>query len=387
MVRFRRSSNLFVLFSDRVAVDLDAFFTGSVNVVPKTQALGISLASGKTAELAPAILGLFAAVDSMSWHTAEQLTDRFEVDSQTLDALVRDGFLISSEETAQATMMREMDGRLDQVNWNPHQALSYVMARWADTFTVEQLDELTEVLEDFDCLVNAYGEPPPHYHQVEAASSIPLPVAEPETELLNVLLDRYTARVFRTDSPMPPEHLARLLYFTFGAQAEIPLARGFTVLRKTSPSGGAMHPVEAYPLIMNVQGIDCGIYHYNVGKHCLDLIKPMTETEAREVALQITTGQDYFASADIMLILTGRFKRTFWKYRNHAKARRVVELDTGHLSQTFYLIATQLGYGPFITAAIMDGPIEELLNLPFLEEGAIAVVGCGTSVKNQERLV
>ena len=64
----------------------------------------------------------------------------------------------------------------------------------------------------------------------------------------------------------------------------------------------------------------------------------------------------------------------------------MVELDTGHLSQTFYLVATKLGYGPFMTAAISDLLIENMLGLRYLEEGAIAVVGCGTSVENQERL-
>ena len=57
------------------------------------------------------------------------------------------------------------------------------------------------------------------------------------------------------------------------------------------------------------------------------------------------------------------------------------------LSQTFYLIAIKLGYGPFITAAIADHLIEDKLGLPYLEEGAIAVVGCGISIENQERLL
>jgi len=375
------------MFSDRAAVNLDEFFSGRVELRSRTQTLGISLVSGETAELTPSVLRLFDLVDSVSWHRPEQVKEEFDLDPQEFDRLVNDGFLISDDPGPEATKMREVDARLDRVNWDPHQALAYVMSRWSEPGSEHKTDLLAEVLEDFNSLVLAYGPPPDHYHQVESISRTILPTAAAEGELLEVLLERFTARVFKTDQPMPQEKLACLLKFTFGAQTAIPLAEGFKVLKKTSPSGGAMHPVEAYPLVMNVQGMGSGIYHYNVESHSLDLIAAMTLSEARETALQITTGQDYFASADLLVILTGRYKRTFWKYRNHAKARRVVELDAGHLSQTFYLIATKLGYGPFITAAISDHVIENLLQLPFLEEGAIAVVGCGTPVENQERLV
>jgi len=387
MIQVRRSSNIFVLFSDRVAIDLTAFFSGSVTVNPKTQVLGISLVTGKTAELTPAALDLFATIDSVSWHSKDEIFEKFNIDSLEFDRLLNHGFLISDGPDDFASGMREMDTRLDRANWNPHQALAYVMSRWSDTSELRETDAITEVLGDFDSLVSAYGSPPNHYHHVKSISRTPLPKAQAEGELFKTLLDRYTARVFKMDLPMPQEDLSRLLHFTFGAQAEIPLGKGFTVLRKTSPSGGALHPVEAYPLIMNVQGLECGIYHYSVENHSLDLIEAMSLTDARDFALRVTTGQDYFASADLLVILTGRYNRNFWKYRNHAKARRVVELDAGHLSQTFYLIATKLGYGPFMTAAIADHLIEEKLDLPYLEEGAIAVVGCGTSIENQERLI
>ena len=72
-----------------------------------------------------------------------------------------------------------------------------------------------------------------------------------------------------------------------------------------------------------------------------------------------------------------RFDRMFWKYRRHAKAWRAVHLDAGHLSQTMYLSATELGLGCFVTAAINDREVGEALGLPPLCEGAIALVGFG----------
>jgi SagB-type dehydrogenase family enzyme len=75
--------------------------------------------------------------------------------------------------------------------------------------------------------------------------------------------------------------------------------------------------------------------------------------------------------------MTARFARSFWKYRRHAKILRAILLDAGHLSQTFYLVCTQLGLGPYITAAIDDAELERALDLDPLFEAPLAVCGCG----------
>jgi nitroreductase len=72
-----------------------------------------------------------------------------------------------------------------------------------------------------------------------------------------------------------------------------------------------------------------------------------------------------------------RFRRTFWKYRNHAKAYRALVLDVGHLSQALYLAATEYGLGAFITAAINEVDVEQAFGLDPLEEGPLAACGFG----------
>ena len=68
---------------------------------------------------------------------------------------------------------------------------------------------------------------------------------------------------------------------------------------------------------------------------------------------------------------------------SHAKAYRALVLDVGHLSQTMYLAATELGLGAFITAAVNEVDIEQALGLDPLEEGPLAVTGFG--VRGPER--
>jgi len=79
----------------------------------------------------------------------------------------------------------------------------------------------------------------------------------------------------------------------------------------------------------------------------------------------------------VLAIAVSRFRRNFWKYRNHAKAYRALILDVGHLSQTQYLAATELGLAAFITAAINEVDIEQAFGLDPVEESPLAVTGFG----------
>ncbi|MCB1553473.1 MAG: nitroreductase family protein, partial [Xanthomonadales bacterium] len=81
--------------------------------------------------------------------------------------------------------------------------------------------------------------------------------------------------------------------------------------------------------------------------------------------------------APLLVLLTSRFDRLFWKYRRHTKAWKVAQLDAGHISMLMYLSAADLGLGAFVTAAINDRVVEEALDLDPVVEGATAVVGFG----------
>jgi SagB-type dehydrogenase family enzyme len=91
----------------------------------------------------------------------------------------------------------------------------------------------------------------------------------------------------------------------------------------------------------------------------------------------IASGQSYLRSAHVAVVLTARFGRTFWKYRCHKKVYRVVLLDAGHLSQTFYLTCAELGLGAFFTSALNDEAAEEALGLDRFAEAAVGLSGCG----------
>ena len=169
----------------------------------------------------------------------------------------------------------------------------------------------------------------------------------------------------------------RVLYGTFGVMGTEELAPDVVAIKRTSASGGALHPVEAYPLIIKVEGLAPGFYHYEGSSHSLALIEAMTEDHARAQAAALTIGQSYFAEAHALVFHVARLDRHHWKYRRHPKAYKAVLLDSGHLSQTFYLLAAERGLGAFYTAAINDADATAVLKLDPLSEIAIGASGIG----------
>jgi SagB-type dehydrogenase family enzyme len=97
-------------------------------------------------------------------------------------------------------------------------------------------------------------------------------------------------------------------------------------------------------------------------------------------------GQSYFGAAHVSFILTARFYRTYWKYRRHQKAYAAILMDTAHLTQTLYLVSTDLGLGAFVSIAINARDIEEFLGFDGVHEGVIAMAGCGPRASGESPL-
>jgi len=216
-------------------------------------------------------------------------------------------------------------------------------------------------------------------------AAVPLPA--PAGMLDEVLLRRYTGRNYDTSASLPLAVAARLLQRTFGAQELRHIGPHANVLKKTSPSGGGLHPVEAFVLVQRVDGLAPGLYHYHPLDNTLVPLRATTQDEAAALALQMVADQYWLAGAAMQVVMVGRVERSFWKYRNHQKAYRAMSLDAGHLSQTFYLLASEAGLPAFITAAINDIDIETMLGLDHLRHAVIAVCGCGVAAAGAREMV
>jgi SagB-type dehydrogenase family enzyme len=190
---------------------------------------------------------------------------------------------------------------------------------------------------------------------------------------LRVLLHRRTSRAFR-EASLTRDHLSKLLYYTWGSTGSSRNALGEDVfLKKTSPSGGSLHSAEVYPILMNVEGVASGVYHYSVRRNGLELL---SEEDPRPWIGHACGGQNWIGDSAAVFLTTSVLYRMAWKYQS-SRALRVVLHDIGHLSQTFSLVATWLGLGAFTTGALRDEVFEKKIGLDFLEEPVFLLTGAG----------
>jgi putative peptide maturation dehydrogenase len=290
--------------------------------------------------------------------------------ARMVDALIRKQLLI-----AEGSESDRRDVQLRDTHWRNASAAMHYASRWRGVDTEANEKQFAEITTG--TLLDRLGPAPPVVHErTDAGSRLRLPTANPTP--LDTLLDRrVTCRNYDATRALTQAQFAAVLYRAYGARAVDDFAPGVKLLKKGVPSAGGLHATEAYLLVQRVEGVEPGLYHYHPVDHALEPIRPMGSDEAAALARRFVAAQPYFVDAQVFVIPVSRFRRNFWKYRNHAKAYRALILDVGHLSQTMYLAATELGLAAFITAAVNEIDIEEAFGLDPLEEGPLAVTGFG----------
>ena len=123
----------------------------------------------------------------------------------------------------------------------------------------------------------------------------------------------------RPRTPLPARRT--LLASALAAQGITEPRRGF----RAAPSAGALYPIELYPVVRDVVGLEPGIYHYAVQEHAHRVYSPA-------------------------------------KYRE--RAYRYVLLEAGHVGQNLCLAATGLGLGACTVGAFDDDDLTDTSTLP-----------------------
>ena len=164
--------------------------------------------------------------------------------------------------------------------------------------------------------------------------------------------------------------VSRWLYFSYGVTAVIPQKPKPLYLR-AAPSAGGLYPAEIYLIVRGgVADLEPGLYGYNPLRHQL---APLWSGPDAAVALDLACyGNAAVQAAPLVLIASGVFQRSAWRYGERAYRR--VLLDTGHLLGNALLAATALGLRTHLTSAFCDQRLNALLRADESDEGALAVI-------------
>lgn len=380
----KRPLYLSLHIEDETVFDVGDLLRGKLSVSNKVQVVACSILSETRQPINQAELLFLAGLPAHSWSRVSAL----DLEGIGLQRLVESGLLISDSEDVDARRFRHQDELLASRQWHPFAAFYHFASRHAETTSERETDPVdleaisAKAEEGASRFLERYGAPPPPFRESSVLEpAVELPVTDKQGGLYDALRRRRTVRKFDTSRSLSQDDLSTLLRYVFGCHGYTQLSE-VVLLHKTSPSGGSLHPIEAYPLILDVENLSPGVYHYNVRDHSLELIRELEIGIARDMAIEFCRRQQYAGSAHALILMTARFYRNQWKYRSRSRTYGVMLMDAGHLSQTFYLVAAELGLGAFYSAAVNGQKIEEVLGLDGVDEGALGVCGCG--IKRQD---
>lgn len=191
----------------------------------------------------------------------------------------------------------------------------------------------------------------PHASTGAGASSSPSFIALPPGPLQSpmpleqALRSRRSMRDFQAE-PLSMELISQLLWAAQGKTGPSG--------ERTSPSAGALYPLELYVLTHQ------GVFHYIPEGHGMAL---HLEGDRRKALHEAALEQEAFRSAPMVMVFTAVFERTFVKYGGE-RGSRYVYLEAGHAAQNVLLAATALGLGALSVGAFNDQKVRDALQLP-----------------------
>jgi SagB-type dehydrogenase family enzyme len=230
----------------------------------------------------------------------------------------------------------------------------------------------TGPIEGVEAPMNTPPKAPPPVKRYRGAPFIALPKPPRDGQFPEVLLARRTWRRFKTQA-VPLDDLSLLLDLTAGIQHWALNAAGQRSALKTSPSGGARHPIDVYVVALRVGGLRRGLYHYAADRHRLDRLRDGVH---RDGVGRYLPRQYWYGDAAALVLFAASFERQLYRYR-YSRAYRAALVEAGHLCQTFCLTATWRGLAPFCSIALADSTIERDLGLDGIRESVLYAAGVG----------
>jgi len=187
-------------------------------------------------------------------------------------------------------------------------------------------------------------------------------------DLTTAFAGRTSVRKFLPE-PITLDELSFLLWATQGIRS----VAGASTAFRTVPSAGCRHSFETYLCVMNVQGLEEGIYRYLPLEHRLLLLS--THDDLGPKVAQAALGQPFVGRSAVTFVWTTLPYRMEWRYG--LAAHKVIAIDAGHVCQNLYLACAAITAGTCAVAAYHQQAMDELLGVDGEEEFTIYLAPVG----------
>jgi SagB-type dehydrogenase family enzyme len=172
------------------------------------------------------------------------------------------------------------------------------------------------------------------------------------------------------------ETLATLLHYSLGIVRRREIGGRVHEFRAASCTGAAYH-IEAYVVCGSLDGLDAGVYHYDVRDETLRRLR----TGDFRGHLAGASGLE-MPGPETFLVLTSTFWRNAWRYGE--RAYRHAFWDAGTITANLLELAAAGGHAPRLYASFLDDAVNQLLGLDARKEAAVAILTLGSNAAYAE---
>lgn len=189
-----------------------------------------------------------------------------------------------------------------------------------------------------------------------------------DISLREAISRRESRRVF-TGEALSLAELSFLLWATQGVRRRM----GAHVTYRTVPSAGGRHSFETYLAVMNVEGLEAGLYRYLPLQH--QLVQLREDGNLGPALANATLGQSFCGAGAVTFVWTTLPYRMEWRYDR--AAHRVIPIDAGHVGQNLYLACETIGAGTCTVAAYDQDAMDQLLGVDGKDEFTLYLAPVG----------
>ena len=291
-------------------------------------------------------------------------------------ALLLDCQILIEVDAAQHDALRKAEGDNGLVLWDFHDLLFH-----ARSTEGRQANPLGGLYPHTGLIA-----PLPAIRPAWPGKSIKLPesdrIASPLDQLLH---DRHSTRDFDHHKPITLAELSTFLNSVARVRAkwsgQLEFAGDGPDIEYTSrpyPAAGSAYELELYLAVANCDGLTPGFYHYDADAHALAAID--VHPQQFEAMLQSAEfAMDAPSPPQILITIAARFGRISWKYT--AIAYALILKDVGVLTQTLYLVATDLGLGGCAIGTTNIDLFAKMTGLDIHVEGPVGQFGLGRGME------
>ncbi|MGB6351055.1 MAG: SagB family peptide dehydrogenase [Pseudolabrys sp.] len=209
----------------------------------------------------------------------------------------------------------------------------------------------------------------------------PAAPSEAISPFAKLLYERHSTRSFDDQRPITLAELSRFLDNTARVlsrwRSRVDLGAGGPLVSyaiRPYPSAGASYELELYLAVDKCEGLTRGFYHYDAGSHALASIGVRTH-ELEALLTGAKFAMDASAAPQILITISARFGRMSWKYSSLAYA--LILKDVGVLTQTLYLMATDMGLGGCAIGSTNIDLFAKMTGIAFHVEGPVGQFALG----------